>query len=225
VTDYDWQPEGYLELVTGEIPAYERLQREATDATRPVAAGSILELGTGTGETARRVLSAHPGARLLGLDASATMLAAARTALAGHDVRLEVGRLEDPLPPGPFDLVVAALAVHHLDGAQKARLFRRIGDLLAPGGRFVLADLVVPADPADAVTALHPGYDKPSSLEDQLRWLAHAGLRAHVHWSCRDLAVVVAERTASGAGETRGSPRRRSARSTLGGPPERWPRG
>jgi tRNA (cmo5U34)-methyltransferase len=37
-----------------------------------------------------------------------------------------VSRLEDALPVGNIDLVVSALAVHHLDGAGKADLFARI---------------------------------------------------------------------------------------------------
>jgi hypothetical protein len=48
------------------------------------------------------------------------MLAAATAEAAGADLR--VGRLQDPLPQGNFDLVVSALAVHHLDGAGKADL-------------------------------------------------------------------------------------------------------
>lgn len=194
VTDYDWQPEGYLALVEGEIPQYRRLQHETVEATRDAAATSILELGIGTGETAQRLLDAHPRASLHGIDASAAMLAAARAALAGRDVRLDVGRLEDRLPAGPFDLVVSALAVHHLDGSQKADLFRRVAAVLVGPGRFVLADLVVPPDPDQVVTPLEPGYDTPSSLEDQLEWLAAAGLAADVRWRERDLAVVVARR-------------------------------
>ncbi len=52
-----------------ELPDYERLQDELVRATGPpgaAGAATILELGTGTGETARRVLDAHPGARLHG---------------------------------------------------------------------------------------------------------------------------------------------------------------
>jgi len=45
------------------------------------------------------------------------MLAHARRVLARADLR--VSRLEDELPPGPFDLVVSALAVHHLDGPRQ----------------------------------------------------------------------------------------------------------
>jgi tRNA (cmo5U34)-methyltransferase len=71
-----------------------------------------------------------------------------------------VGRLHDPLPEGSFDLVVSALAVHHLDGAGKADLFARVADRLRPGGRFVLGDVVVADDPADAVTPIDGVYDR-----------------------------------------------------------------
>ena len=45
----------------------------------------------------------------------------------------------------------------------------RIRAAMAPGGRFVLADVVVPLDPADAVTSLTPAYDHPDALADQHR--------------------------------------------------------
>src|SRR5436190_4109222 len=117
---FHFTPEGYLELMHAEVPQYERVQDEVAAACEGLEVRTILELGTGTGQTARRVLQRHPGASLVGIDASEEMLGAARAALAGHAVKLHVGRLEDPLPPGPFDLVVSAFAVHHLDGAGKA---------------------------------------------------------------------------------------------------------
>jgi hypothetical protein len=63
----------------------------------------------------------------------------------------------------------------------------------------VLADVVVPPDPADAQTSLTPDFDRPSTVAEQLAWLAAAGFEASVVWSEGDLAVVVADRTA-GAG-------------------------
>ncbi len=194
---FHWDPDSYLALMRSEVPDYERLQAETAAATTEVRADSILELGTGTGETAFRVLAGHPGARLVGIDASSRMLAAARTLLAGvdADVTLEVGRLEDPLPDGPFGLVFSALAVHHLDAGGKQDLFARVAAGLRPGGRFVLADVVIPEDPADVVTPIDDGDDDtPSSLADQLDWLSNAGLHPRVHWSHRDLAVIVADR-------------------------------
>ena len=104
------------------------------------------------------MLELHPAARLVGIDESPEMLARAREALPGADLRC--GRLEDPLPEGPFDLVVTALAIHHLDGAGKRELFARVHDVLPRCGTFVLGDVVVPRRPEDAVTPLTPGFDR-----------------------------------------------------------------
>ncbi len=190
---FHWDPVTYLALMREEVPDYERLQEEATAATG-VDAGRILELGTGTGETARRVLARHPRATLIGIDASSEMLAGAQAALPAERVELRVGRLEDPLPEGPFDLVIAVLAVHHLDGPGKTDLFARVAAVLAPGGRLVLGDVVVPDDPADAVTPIDGDYDTPSSVAHQLLWIEVAGMPARVAWAHRDLAVLVGSR-------------------------------
>src|ERR671930_1749976 len=152
----------------------------------------MLELGTGTGETTRRVVAHHPDAHLVGIDSSRPMLEEAGHAL--PDAELHVSRLQDPLPEGPFDLVFSALAVHHLDAAGKADLFRRVAAVLAPGGSFVLADVVVPERPEDAVIHCTPGFDLPDTVPVQLEWLEAAGLEPRVAWARRDLAVIVARR-------------------------------
>jgi tRNA (cmo5U34)-methyltransferase len=190
---FHFDPDTYLDMVRAEVPDYEHLQQVVADATDDVAAETILDLGTGTGETLRRVAGRHPTARLIGIDESDRMLAVARAVVPGADLR--VARLQDDLPEGPFDLVVSALAVHHLDGPEKAALFGRIATLLAPGGRFVLADVIVPADPADAVTPLDEGYDMPSRVDEQLQWLRDANLIPTLRWQRRDLAVLVGDRT------------------------------
>jgi tRNA (cmo5U34)-methyltransferase len=198
VEQFHWNPDEYLALMRAEVPDYEPLQEELVAATRGADVRSILELGTGTGETARRVLAAHPRAHLLGIDSSESMLEAARNALDGARAMLMLGRLEDPLPPGPFDLCVSALAVHHLDGPGKADLFRRLGAVLAPRARFALADVVVPDDPADAVTPLSPDYDLPSTVAEHVAWLEEAGFEAGVTWRHRDLAVIRGDRRREG---------------------------
>jgi tRNA (cmo5U34)-methyltransferase len=192
MAQFHWDPNTYLDLMRDEVPDYERLQDEAVAAT---GAGSkrILELGTGTGETAGRVLARHPDASLVGIDASPRMLVQARAALPAGRVTLRVGRLEDELPDGPFDLAISVLAVHHLDGPGKADLFARVAAVLSPGGRFVLGDVVVPDDPADAVTPIDDDYDTPSRIAEQLRWLSDAGLSSRLAWASGDLAVLVGE--------------------------------
>ena len=189
---FHFDPSTYAEMIHQDIPWYDEFQEAVAQASGSGAA-RVLELGTGTGETARRLLERHPDARLVGVDESASMLAAARSALPADRVTLHVGAIEGPLPEGPFDLVASALCVHHLDGRLKRDLFARVRRVLAPGGRFVLGDVIVPLDAADAVIPLSDGYDHPSPLADQLRWLAETGFDAHVVWERRDLAVVTAD--------------------------------
>ena len=180
-----------------EVPNYARLQAEVVRATESVEAASVLDLGTGTGETLAAVLAHHPAAAATGIDENPAMLDAARIRLAGLGVDLLVADIADPLPPGPFDLVVSALAVHHLDGPGKAALFAEIAGVLRPGGRFVLGDLVIPEDPRDVVTPICGGYDMPSTTAEQLAWLAQSGMDATVTWAERDLVVVCATRPSS----------------------------
>ncbi len=194
MTQFHFDPATYLDLMREELPAYEQLQEEVAAVTAGLAASSILDLGTGTGETLAAVLARHPGAAAVGVDRSDAMLGAARQRLAGASPELRVAELSDPLPPGPFDLVVSALAIHHLEGPEKADLFARIAGVLRPGGRFVLGDVVIPVDPADAVTPVTSDHDRPSSVADQLGWLADAGFEASAVWSERDLVVVRADR-------------------------------
>jgi tRNA (cmo5U34)-methyltransferase len=200
---FHWDPDGYLEMVRREVPDYDRVQDELARATDGIDARRVLELGTGSGVTSRRVLERHPHAQLTGVDSSEHMLAAAD--LPGADLRLQ--DLRAALPEGPFDLVFSALAVHHLEGPEKADLIARVAAALAPGGRFVLADVVVPDDPADVVTPLDPGFDLPETVPDLLRWMGDAGLRARVSWQARDLAVLVADAAAgsASAGQTAAS--------------------
>ncbi len=190
---FHFRPGSYLEMIRSEIPVYDRFQGELVAASGE-GARRVLELGTGTGETAARLLERHPESFLVGVDESDGMLGAARERLPEDRVALRVSRLQDPLPEGPFDVVASALCVHHLVGSEKRALFGQVRDVLGPGGRFVLADVVVPPDPADAVTTLTRDFDHPDALDDQLTWLGEAGFsRARVTWSHRDLAVVVAE--------------------------------
>lgn len=189
---YHFNPDTYPDMISADVPLYARLQEELTAASGS-GARRVLELGTGTGETARRLLEAHPAAFLVGVDSSAEMLAVAGAALSTERVDLRVGAIEEPLPEGPFDLVASALCVHHLSGPEKADLFGRVLSVLRPRGRFVLADVVVPVDPVEATTPLTPGFDRPSSLSDQVAWLLDAGFQVRVCWSSGDLAVVAAD--------------------------------
>jgi tRNA (cmo5U34)-methyltransferase len=181
----------YLDLMRKHIPLYDRVQEEVVLASSDLRVSRLLDLGVGTGETTRRCLKAHPEATAICLDSNPEMLEAAASIL-GERAELRLGRLEDGLPEGPFELVVSAFAVHHLDGVGKASLFRRVADLLSAGGRFVMADVVVSDAPVSDPTPLSSDEDLPDRTDDLVAWMSQAGLEPEVRWASGDLAVIVA---------------------------------
>jgi tRNA (cmo5U34)-methyltransferase len=63
MSQFHFDPDTYLENMRADIPVFDELQNETARATGE-GAQAILELGTGTGETARRVITRHPGSEL-----------------------------------------------------------------------------------------------------------------------------------------------------------------
>ncbi len=174
MSDFSWKPDGYLDLIKGEIPRYEELQDEAVAAI-PFAPERVLELGMGTGETTRRLIEAYPDSWVIGLDSSPDMVYRAREVY--DDVQL--ARIEDPLPDGPWDLVIGVLSIHHLRAEQKRELFRRVRE----HSRALVIGDVVTAEVQ--VTPVDEGYDFPETAADLAAWSG-----GEVTWAADDLAVV-----------------------------------
>ena len=57
----------------------------------------------------------------------------------GEDATYVTGDLASPLPAGPWDAIVSALAIHHLEDDGNRDLFARAHDALGDGGVFVNA--------------------------------------------------------------------------------------
>ena len=171
---FHWDPATYLDEIRAEVPRYDELQ-EAAIAAIPDPPIEVLELGAGTGETTRRLLERYPDADVTALDSSAEMIFRAREL--GINVRL--ARMEDPLPDGPWDLVISVLTVHHLESDQKRDLFRRVRE---HAKAIVIGDVVA----ADVqVAPLTEGVDFPDSAADLAEWCG-----GKVVWQADDLAVV-----------------------------------
>jgi SAM-dependent methyltransferase len=97
----------------------------------------VLELGCGPGFYLAELR--ERGAEVVGVDASAELLALARARL-GEAVELHEHNLEHPLTmfaDRSFDGVVMALVYHHID--DRDALLREVGRVLRPGGWFVLS--------------------------------------------------------------------------------------
>jgi len=160
---FDWTPEVYLERIRSQIPRYDELQEQAIAAI-PFPPERVLELGMGTGETTRRLIEAHPDVWVVGLDASPDMVFRARQTY--DDVQL--ARMEDPLPDGPWDLVISVLSVNQLDDEQTQALCRRVKE---QARSLVVGDVF-----------------EPRKLDDLVAWSG-----GEVTWQADDLAVIRAE--------------------------------
>ena len=98
------------------------------------------DLGCGTGELAASL--APFVARVIGVDASKPMLAAARRRLEGHaNVDLRIGELEAlPIADRELDAAVLFLVLHHV--VEPVRALAEVGRVLRPGGRVLVVDMM-----------------------------------------------------------------------------------
>ncbi len=159
----------------------------------------ILDLGAGTGLLSAHVLASYPHAEMTLLDASEKMLSGAKERFAEQKkIHFKICDFSKTFPTGPFDTVISALSIHHLDDKNKQFLFSRIYKALCPGGIFVNADQVkgstekvqkknyqlwcdsafkLGADERELATANERMkiQDQLSTIEDQLVWLQKAG--------------------------------------------------
>ncbi len=181
------------------IPPFHSFYATTVDAVRlgGHAPDRILDLGAGTGLLAQRLRAAYPDAHITLLDGAGAMLEKARDGLGDVNFAYLKGDLADPLPPGPWDAIASALAIHHLADPGKQDLFRRIREAIQPGGVFVNAEQVAGPTPffTDVYAEWHEAnaraagsddaewsaavdrmsFDRCASVEDQLRWLRDAG--------------------------------------------------
>jgi tRNA (cmo5U34)-methyltransferase len=172
-----WDPSSYEKSPMTINAHFQELQERLATSMPRRKISRVLDLGIGTGETSRRILARYPETTLVGIDSSSSMLAAAEARLCNDQVTLVEQKLEDPLPHGPFDLVVSALTVHHLSSSDKAELFSKVFSVLKPNGRFILADLfLVPTAPARRGQLLRSRFGRvaralvrPSELAGLLR--------------------------------------------------------
>jgi SAM-dependent methyltransferase len=164
----------YLNEIRAALPGYDELQDRAIEAI-PFPPARVLELGIGTGETARRLLARYPGAEVIGVDENTELVA--RAAELGMEVHL--ARAQEPLPDGPWDLVICVLSVHHLTAEQKRDLFRRVRE---QSRSLVLGDQVHAE--AHALEP-EPGVDFLEHADELAEWCG-----GEVIWAVDDLAVV-----------------------------------
>ena len=185
------------------MPRYDEIQDTVISLLSLRPPHRVLDLGTGTGVTALRVLESIEGSQVMGVDVSGQMLQRARLRLRRHRGRftLRESDIANPKLDGLYDAIVSVLAVHHLWADEKRHLFSRLWEHLTPGGILILADAFRHAShrlmelydyprPEDPHEAEHDHLD---TTADHLAWLVAAGFASvDVAWKYEDVGVLVA---------------------------------
>jgi SAM-dependent methyltransferase len=136
---------------------------------------TVVDLGCGTGLLAAAVSA--EARRVVGVDVSPAMLDIARRR--SDEVEwVEAGFLTYEHEGEPPRLVHSRNALHHLPDFWKGVALARVHDLLAPGGAFVLHDLVYDFEPVEAA----------ARIED---WLAGAASNSAEGWTRGELETHV----------------------------------
>ena len=166
----------------------------------PVAQARVLELGSGPGFLAEKLLAHCPTVvRYTLLDFSEAMLEQSRRRLHGYQDRTEFLRADFKSDTWPHlvgatvDFVVSLQAVHELRHKRHAaRLYAQLAPLLGPGGEVLICDHL----PAGAHTPRHRVLYM--TTEEKLEVLTGAGLvDAKVIWSEHDMALYHARANGS----------------------------
>lgn len=166
--------ETYDRMCRSLVPQYDFIQDEVLAITSIADANpTVIDLGGGSGIFLEKVLARYSGARCYWIDYSEDFLKIAQERLARFDgqVAYVISPLEaawEPQVEGKADLVLSSSAIHHLTGDEKQVLYRRVFDVLKPGGWFFNID--------EMKTAYQDAY-----VSSMLRWVDYvAGAREHV---------------------------------------------
>jgi trans-aconitate 2-methyltransferase len=192
-----WNPAVYLRYGDERSrPFVDLLARVGADAP-----SIVVDLGCGEGALTASLAQRWPGAKITGVDSSATMLTAAAAHAVPGRVEFTAGDVQEWQPGGPVDVVVSNAVLHWVPGHE--HLMARWATHLAPGGwlavqvpgnfgsptHTLLADLCRSPRWADRLAGAGPRRDavlEPTGYYDAL---TSAGLTADV-WETTYLHVL-----------------------------------
>ena len=153
-----WQDGRWYDLhVERRMPLFLPMLEEMVAALPPLDEGSVVcDLACGTGNAAFSVLTAYPSIQLVLLDKDLDLLHIAQEKAA--EIQAETQALQatisadgEPIPGGPFDVIIASLALHVIVGheiegpeaeGRYELLFQGILEALSPGGHLIIGDHV-----------------------------------------------------------------------------------
>ena len=184
----------YDEIVLKMLPFYPEMHQEMVRLINysPEDKIEVLEPGFGTGSLTYLILKKFPRAKVLGIDNNSENVSKAKTKLKDFSgFTYKLGSFQNVGLDQKYDIVLSALAIHHLSDKEKLQYFSDIFQILKPGGRFIIGDIVKSEDEQEWHSYLvktmgnegehrwqrHKNNpdDKPSTIDAQIKWLKKAG--------------------------------------------------
>lgn len=160
----------------------------------------ILDLGAGTGLLTKYLKNKYRKAQFTLIDISEEMLKISRNRFRGQEnFKYVVADYCEYDFSDLFDIIVSSLSIHHLEDRDKKKLYKKVYDTLNKDGVFLNADQVIgsTADidksyqrnwmekieqnkftgPQKDMVMERMKFDKPATLEDNLKWLQNSGFK------------------------------------------------
>lgn len=207
--------------IVNVIPFHRELHEHIADFVKsnfdPTRVYEILDLGTGTGITARVIQDLLPHAKIDAVDFSEQMIAGAQKKLGDKNIRYIIGDYSEMVFDKQYDMVISVVGIHHQDNDGKQKLFKKIYSFLKSGGTFIFGDLVTYTDKKEAArnNALHFHHlveratdekmlaewayhhtflNDCSMIEDQIVWLKNAGFVVETKMKKFNTALIIAQK-------------------------------
>ena len=193
--NYDkYTSEKYDKDIVNSIPFHREVHGLIVDFLKgnykPDQVQKILDLGVGTAITSRLIKDVLPNANFDLVDFSRRMLRGAEEKMGSENVKYILGDYSKIKFSKKYDIVVSVIGLHHQDNTGKQKMFKKIYELLKPGGVFIFADLVTYKNEKEAALnqAKHFKHLVDSTGDDKTlsEW-------AHHHLFLNDLAVIEAQ--------------------------------
>ncbi len=231
---FDGLAEEYNEVIDRCFPRYREMLQTVVDYVPPLSARPrIVELGCGTGNLSRLILDRFPTASLTLVDISGDSLQVCRRLFgkgsSGQTDMVDAQALctlqsdmrDLQFDNEHFDLIISAIAIHHLPSKDKSTLIRNCLRWLRPGGTLAFADQFraatqylhdlhisqwkqlssaggASAEEWEQWMQHQAAHDHHDTMEQHIGWLRDAGaINVDVVWRCMLWTIIVAQKPAS----------------------------
>jgi tRNA (cmo5U34)-methyltransferase len=184
-------------------PHYEKMMSALIDALpfKKQDRLKVLDLGCGTGNLSKKIISAYPNAMITCVDMAENMLKMARAKLKdNNNIKFWLGDIRDFDYSEKYDAIVASLVLHHVERRDKLRFYRKIQNALSKKGIFLCMDIflssnmhlqklhmdkwkefmrrnALPIKKINDMIRRHHREDRPVVFEDELNIMRKAGFK------------------------------------------------